>query len=55
MTFYGPMPRAFAAQDAAGQAACTADLIALLEGWNTADDGILVAPSAWLAVVATRR
>jgi ubiquinone/menaquinone biosynthesis C-methylase UbiE len=53
--YYGPLHRAFAAQDADQQAAFTADLIALLEEWNTADDGTLVVPSAYLEVVATRR
>jgi ubiquinone/menaquinone biosynthesis C-methylase UbiE len=53
--YYGPMHRAFAAQDAARQEAFTADLVALLEEWNTADDGTLVVPSAYLEVVATRR
>ena len=54
-TYYGPMHRAFAAQDAARQEALTDDLLALLAEWNTADDGTLVVPSAYLEVVATRR
>jgi SAM-dependent methyltransferase len=53
--YYGPLHRAFAAQDAARQDAFTADLLSLLEEWNTAADDTLVVPSAYLEVVATRR
>lgn len=53
--YYGPMHRAFAAQDAAGQEALAADLLALLAESNIATDGTLVVPSAYLDVVATRR
>lgn len=53
--YYGPLHRAFAAQDLARQEAFTNDLLALLKEWNTADDGTLVVPSAYLEVVATRR
>jgi SAM-dependent methyltransferase len=53
--YYGPMHRAFAAQDAAGQEAFAGDLLALLDEWNLATDGTLVIPAAYLEVVATRR
>jgi hypothetical protein len=53
--YYGPLHRAFAAQDAARHDAFTADLLSLLEEWNTAADDTLVVPSAYLEVVATRR
>lgn len=54
-TYYGPMHRAFAALDATRQDALTDDLLSLLDDWNTADDGTLVVPSAYLEVVAVRR
>jgi ubiquinone/menaquinone biosynthesis C-methylase UbiE len=53
-TFYGPMNKAFAALDEAGQAALTADLMALMDSMNTATDGTLVLPSEYLEVVITK-
>jgi SAM-dependent methyltransferase len=53
--FYGPIHRAFAALDAAGQAALEADLLALLAQWNTDGDHSLVVPGEYLEVVARRR
>jgi len=52
-TFYGPTNRAFAALDAAGQAALEADLRALLERMNRAGAGALVVPSEYLEAVIT--
>jgi SAM-dependent methyltransferase len=51
---YGPIERAFAAIDAETQARLHADLVALATRWNTAEDGTLVAPCAYLEVVARR-
>lgn len=53
--YYGPVNKAFAAQDAAGQAALTADLDALLCRHNRATDGTIAAPATYLEVIATRR
>jgi len=50
-TFYGPINRAFAALDAEKQQALAADLISLVERFNQATDGTLVAPSEYLEVV----
>ncbi|MCO6416592.1 class I SAM-dependent methyltransferase [Siccirubricoccus sp. KC 17139] len=52
--WYGPVLKAFAALDAAGQAALEADILALLERFNRAKDGTLAAPSCYLEVVVTR-
>jgi SAM-dependent methyltransferase len=53
--FYGPTHKAFAALDAAGQAALEADIVALLEAMNTAGRSSLVVPSEYLEVVITTR
>jgi SAM-dependent methyltransferase len=53
-THFGPTVRTFAALDAAGQAAYAADLLALIDRFNRADDGTAVIPSEYLEVVATR-
>ena len=52
---FGPTLRTFAALDAAGQEAYAADLLALIDRFNRADDGTAVVPSEYLEVVATRR
>jgi SAM-dependent methyltransferase len=54
-THFGPTVRTFAALDAVGQAAYAADLLALIDRFNRADDGTAVIPSEYLEVVATRR
>jgi hypothetical protein len=54
-TFYGPVLKAFAALDPAGQAALESDLRALLAQFNRAEDGTIVIPSAYLEAVITRR
>jgi SAM-dependent methyltransferase len=52
-TFYGPMEKAFAALDASSKASLAADLIAVANRFNGADDGTLVAPGDYLEVVIT--
>jgi SAM-dependent methyltransferase len=49
-TFYGPLHKAFAALDTELQESLTADLIALVERFNRATDGTLVAPSEYIEV-----
>ncbi len=53
--YYGPINRAFAAQDTAGQAALVADLDDLLRRHNRATDGTVAVPADYLEVVAIRR
>jgi ubiquinone/menaquinone biosynthesis C-methylase UbiE len=53
--YYGPVLKAFAALDAAGQQALAGDLTALLARFNRARDGTLVAPSEYLEIVVTKR
>lgn len=53
--YYGPINRAFAAQDTAGQAALAADVGDLLRRYNRTTDSTLVVPAAYLEVIATRR
>ena len=53
-TYYGPMLKAFAALDAAGQAGLAADLTELIGRFNQGGDGTLALPSEYLEVVATR-
>lgn len=53
--YYGPINRAFAAQDAAGQAALAAALDDLLRRHNRATDGTIAAPADYLEVIAIRR
>jgi len=54
-TFYGPMLKAYAALDGAGQAALTRDLLDLIAEFNRADDGTMVVRSEYLEVVITKR
>ena len=53
-SYYGPVVKAFEALDATAGAALEADIAALLEKFNIADDGTLVIPSEYLEVVITR-
>ena len=53
-TWYGPMQRAFAALDSAGQAALEQDVLDLVRAGNTARDGSLRLPSEYVEVVLTR-
>jgi SAM-dependent methyltransferase len=54
-TYYGPLLKAFAALDAAGQAGLAGELTALLERFNEGGRETLLVPSEYLEVVATRR
>jgi 2-polyprenyl-3-methyl-5-hydroxy-6-metoxy-1,4-benzoquinol methylase len=50
-TYYGPTHRAFAALDAAGQAALAAEITALLTKMNRGGDNSLVVPSDYLEAI----
>ncbi len=52
---YGPMLKAYAALDGAGQSQLTGDLLALIERFNASGDGSMVVPSEYLEIVITRR
>ena len=54
-TYYGPMLKAFAALDAAGQAGLAEDLTELLQRFNQGGSDTLAVPSEYLEVAATRR
>jgi len=53
--YYGPMLKAFAALDAAGQQGLRRDLIALIESMNRGKDGSMAVPSEYLEVVIAKR
>ncbi|NJO55636.1 MAG: hypothetical protein HC834_03920 [Rhodospirillales bacterium] len=52
---YGPVHKAFAALDTGRAAALEADILALIEEFDIAEDGTMVVPSAYLEVVASKR
>jgi SAM-dependent methyltransferase len=52
--YYGPMHKAFGALDETGQAALSADLLALVATLNRAEDGTMVVPSEYLQVVVRK-
>jgi ubiquinone/menaquinone biosynthesis C-methylase UbiE len=52
--YYGPIVKAFAAIDSEAREALEADLHALLDRFNVAEDGTLVVPSEYLEVVITK-
>lgn len=54
-TWYGPVLKAFASLEPAGQDALAADLLALVDKLNVARDGTVVVPSAYLEIVVTRK
>ncbi len=54
-TYYGPVLKAFAAVDPPAREALEADLYALIDDFNVADDGTLVVPGEYLEVVITKR
>ena len=54
-SFYGPVLKAFAALDDAGQAALARDLVEAVERYNRSNDDTLVVPSDYLEVVAIKR
>ncbi len=49
------MLKAFAAIDPPAREALEKDLLALLDRFNTATDGTLVAPGEYLEVIVTRK
>jgi ubiquinone/menaquinone biosynthesis C-methylase UbiE len=53
--YYGPVVKAFAAIDPPAREAFEADLYALLDKFNVAEDGTLVIPSEYLEAVITKR
>jgi ubiquinone/menaquinone biosynthesis C-methylase UbiE len=53
-TYYGPVHKAFLALDETGREALQRDLVVLMEGLNTASDGSLVIPSAYLEVIVEK-
>jgi ubiquinone/menaquinone biosynthesis C-methylase UbiE len=53
-TYYGPMLKAFAALEPAGQAALQRDLLELVAQFNRSGDESMVVPSEYLEVVVTR-
>jgi hypothetical protein len=53
--YYGSMVKAFAANDPKAREALEADLYALPDKFNVAEDGTLVVPSECLEVVITKR
>lgn len=53
--YYGPVVKAFAAIDAGARKALEADLFALIDRFNVAEDGTLVVPGDYLQVVITKR
>ena len=54
-SYYGPVLKAFAAIDPKAREALEADLYALLDEFNVANDGTLVIPSEYLEVVVTKK
>ncbi|WP_159716405.1 class I SAM-dependent methyltransferase [Geminicoccus flavidas] len=53
-TWYGPVLKAFASLDAAGQAALADELTGFARSWNRSGDTTLVIPADYLEVVITR-
>ena len=53
-TYYGPLLKAFAALDAAGQSALEHDIMAIIDRLNRSGDGTMIVPSEYLEVVITR-
>jgi hypothetical protein len=53
--YYVPVLKAFAAIDPEAREAIEADLYALLDTINVAEDGTLVVPGEYLEVVVTKR
>jgi ubiquinone/menaquinone biosynthesis C-methylase UbiE len=54
-TYYGPVLKAFAALDTAGQAALERDLLAVATRFNRSRDVTMVAPGEYLEIVVTRK
>jgi ubiquinone/menaquinone biosynthesis C-methylase UbiE len=53
--YYGPVLKAFAAVDPEARTALEQDIRALLDKFNTAKDGTLVAPSEYLEAIITKQ
>jgi ubiquinone/menaquinone biosynthesis C-methylase UbiE len=53
-TYYGPVLKAFAALEPGSRTALESDLVALIDRFNRARDGSMVAPAEYLEVVITR-
>lgn len=53
-SYYGPVLKAFAALDAAGQEALASDLLALVHRFNRSGDATMVVPGEYLEVVVVR-
>ena len=53
--YYGPLLKAFAAIDPQARKALVADLYALIDRFNTAEDGTLLIPGEYLQAVITKR
>lgn len=53
-TWYGPVLKAFAALDPAGQAALEADLLSLIGRFNRSGDATMVVPGTYLEVVIVK-
>lgn len=53
-SLYGPVHKAFAALDEAGALKLEQDLRELIDGSNTAIDGVVAAPASYLEVVITK-
>lgn len=53
-TFYGPVLKAFASLEPAGQSALAEDLLSLVCQFNRADDGTMAVPSEYLQVIIRR-
>ena len=54
-TYYGPMVKTLAAIDADARKSLLADLHALIDEFNVAEDGTAVMPGDYLEVVVTKK
>ena len=54
-TYYGPVRKAFAAIDTNSQQALEAEIIGLIERFNTAEDGTAVIRSEYLEIVISKQ
>ena len=53
-TYYGPVEKAFLALPESGQQQLSADILALIDRHNTADDGTMRVPGEYVEVVITK-
>jgi hypothetical protein len=54
-TVYGPLQKAFGTLDESVQEQLAIDLLALIDRFNTATDGTMVAPADYFEVIVTKR